>query len=87
MLEDLDVKILGTGCDKCEQLLKNTREALAALGIDTPIEHVTDFIEIAAYGVMLTPTLMVDGHIMCQGRVLKTKEIQEKLKTFFSNME
>ena len=87
MLEDLDVKILGTGCDKCEQLLKNTREALAALGIDTPIEHVTDFIEIAAYGVMFTPTLMVDGHIMCQGRVIKTKEIQEKLKTFFSNME
>lgn len=87
MNSDLDVKILGAGCDKCEQLLKNTSEALTALGVETSIEHVTDFMEIAAYGVMSTPTLMVDGHILCQGRVLKSKEIQEKLKNYFSNME
>ena len=86
MMHDLEVKILGAGCDKCDQLLKNTSEALAALGVETAIEHVTDFMEIAAYGVMTTPTLMVDGHILCQGRVLKPKEIQDKLKTYFLNM-
>lgn len=84
---EVDIKILGAGCDKCNQLFDNTKEALKNLGMDIPIEHVTDFMEIAAYGVMSTPTLMVDGHIMCQGRVLKAKDIQVKLKAYLANVE
>ena len=35
--------------------------ALAELGMDTTIDYVTDFTQIAAYGVMTTPALVVDG--------------------------
>ena len=49
-------------------------EALAELGMDTEIEHVTDFAKIAAYGVMTTPALVVDGKVVSYGKVLKKDE-------------
>lgn len=69
------VKILGSGCAKCNQLEANTVEALKQLGIDTNIDHVTDFAQIAAYGVMTTPALVYDGKVLSYGKVLKTEEI------------
>lgn len=35
----------------------------------------TDFAEIAAYGVMTTPALVVDGKVVSYGKVLKTEEV------------
>lgn len=55
-----DIKVLGSGCAKCHALETATKEALKELGMDTSIEHVTDFSQIAAYGVMTTPALVVD---------------------------
>ena len=52
------------------------REALAELGMDTEIEHVTDFARIAAYGVMTTPALVVDGKVVSYGKVLKKDEVK-----------
>lgn len=69
------VKILGSGCAKCNQLEKNTVEALTMLGMDTKIEHIKDFGEIAAYGVMQTPALVVDGKVVAYGKVLKPDEV------------
>lgn len=69
------VKVLGSGCAKCNQLEEATRQALEQLGMDTAIDHVTDFSQIAAYGVMSTPALVVDGKVVCYGKVLKTEEI------------
>lgn len=44
------------------------RAALAELGVDAAIEHVTDFMQIAAYGVMTTPALVVGGRVVSCGR-------------------
>lgn len=74
------VKILGSGCTKCNQLESATKEALAELGMDTTIEHVTDFAQIAAYGVMTTPALVVDGKVLSYGKVLKKNEVIDILK-------
>ncbi len=78
--EGASIKILGSGCAKCNQLEANTREALEALHMDTAIDHITDFSQIAAYGVMTTPALLVDGKIVSFGRVLKTEEVIAVLK-------
>ena len=67
------VKVLGSGCAKCNALEEATREALAELGMDTAIDHVTDFTQIAAYGVMTTPALVVDGKVVSYGKVLKKR--------------
>ncbi len=52
------------------------RAALTELGMDTSIDHVTDFAQIAAYGVMSTPALVVDGKVVSYGKVLKKKKRQ-----------
>lgn len=73
--EGASVKILGSGCAKCNELEANTKAALEQLGMDTEIDHVTDFTQIASYGVMSTPALVVDGKVVAFGKVLKTEEI------------
>lgn len=74
------IKILGSGCAKCNQLEAKTLEALKQLGMDTAIDHITDFTQIAAYGVMTTPALVVDGKVVSFGKVLKTDEVIAILK-------
>ena len=73
--EGASVKVLGSGCEKCNQLEKATKEALTELGMDTAIDHVKDFSQIAAYGVMSTPALVVDGKVVSFGKALKKDEV------------
>lgn len=68
------VKVLGSGCEKCNALEAAVKAALEELGMDSSIDHVTDFAQIAAYGVMTTPALVVDGQVVSYGKVLKTEE-------------
>ncbi|NDO45341.1 thioredoxin family protein [Clostridium sp. MD294] len=75
-----EVKILGGGCKKCNQLEEATTKALVELGMDSNIEHVKDFEKIASYGVMTTPALVVDDKVVSYGKVLKKEEVIEILK-------
>jgi len=65
----MDIKILGTGCAKCQKLEQLTREVVAALALDATIDKVTDPGEIAAWGVMATPALILDDRVVAAGRV------------------
>ena len=78
--EGASVKILGSGCEKCNALEAAAKAALEQLGMDTTIDHVTDFSQIAAYGVMTTPALVVDGKVVSYGKVLKAAEVVKILQ-------
>lgn len=78
--EGASVKVLGSGCAKCNQLEAATVAALEQLGMDPTIDHVRDFAQIASYGVMSTPALVVDGKVVSYGKVLKTEEVVAILK-------
>ena len=54
------IKILGTGCDKCDKLEENVKEAVKELGIEASVEKIEDLLEIVKYGVMTSPTLVID---------------------------
>ena len=69
------IKILGPGCKNCANLERATREAVADLGLDATIEKVTDYGQIASYGVMRTPGLVVDEQVLVSGRVPTADEI------------
>ena len=76
------VIVLGSGCKKCHDLEKQVTLALAELGLQEPVYHVTDFEKIAAYGVMTTPALVIDQQVVSQGKVLTIKEAKEIIKNY-----
>ena len=77
--QDAPVKVLGSGCDKCRALEKAAIEALKESGREPRVQHVSDFAEIAKYGVMQTPALVVDGKVVSYGKVLSKEEVLKLL--------
>ena len=75
-----DVKVLGSGCARCQALEKSAKEALAELGMDTKVDHVTDYAQIASFGVMSTPALVIDGKVVSSGRVLSKERVKSLLQ-------
>jgi small redox-active disulfide protein 2 len=75
------LKILGTGCPKCNALADNARAAAAQLGVECDIQKVTDLNEIMNHGVMMTPGLMIDGEVKSSGKVLDVVSIRKMLET------
>ncbi len=75
MTMTMTIKILGSGCKNCVALAENTKTALAELGVTAEIVKVTDFAEIAKYGILSTPGLVFDEKVVSFGKVLKPKEI------------
>jgi small redox-active disulfide protein 2 len=69
-----DVLVLGSGCDKCMALEEAVKKAIAQLGAEVTLGHVTDFTQIASYGVMTTPALVVKGKVVSSGKVLSVEE-------------
>lgn len=73
------IKVLGPGCANCTNLERVTREAIADLGLDASIEKVTDYAQIAGYGVMSTPALVIDETVVVSGRVPTRAEVTQLL--------
>ena len=74
------IQILGTGCPKCKQLTENAQIAAKELGIEHEIIKVTDISEIMAFGVMMTPALVVDGEVKSSGKLLSADQIKKLLE-------
>jgi small redox-active disulfide protein 2 len=71
----LHIKVLGGGCANCQNLEKNTRTAVAQLGAEAEIEHVSDPAEYARYGLIFTPGLVVNDKLVSAGRVPAVNEV------------
>lgn len=74
-----DLKILGTGCPKCNALYAATEKAARELGVEFQIEKVSDLTRIMSFGVMLTPALVADGKVMVSGKVPSVDELKKML--------
>ena len=71
----MKIEVLGSGCKNCNALEAATRQALEQRGIDEPSSKVTDYGQIASYGVMSTPALAIGGGGQTSGRVPSVDEI------------
>ena len=74
----MKIEILGTGCAKCSQLAAVAEDAARELGCEFELEKVTNLSDIASYGVMVTPALVVDGKVKTAGK-LPGREAMKKL--------
>ena len=71
----MEIKVLGTGCRKCNKLYEAAREALAEAGVEANLVKVDRLDEIMRYGVMMTPGLVIDGEVRSTGKVPHRTEI------------
>ena len=71
----LTIKVLGPGCNNCKNLEARVRSAVEKLGADAQIEKITAFPEILEYGILATPGLVVNGKVVCVGRVPAEAEV------------
>ena len=75
----MNIKILGTGCVKCNHLEAATRTAVSDLGLTVDIDKVTDPGEIVSWGVMSTPALVIDDEVVLSGRVPSVDDVKALL--------
>lgn len=75
----MKIEILGTGCPKCVALMDNVVTAVGELGIEAEITKVTDIVEIANRGVMMTPALSIDGEVKIVGKLATVAELKALL--------
>jgi len=71
------IKVLGTGCQKCEKLKQDVEKAVNELGLECRIEKVDKITDIINYGVMMTPGLVIDEQVICSGRVPSMEELKK----------
>lgn len=74
------IKILGSGCAKCDRLEQVTRAAVAELGLEASFEHVREMDKIMAYPIMTTPALVIDEQVVASGRIPGKDELLGWLK-------
>lgn len=72
----MKVKILGTGCPRCDEVEKRTKNALAELNMAADVQKVKNINEIAEYGVFGTPGLVINGKVKSSGRIPSLEEIK-----------
>ena len=75
--EELTIQVLGPGCPQCEGLEKTVMQVLTEMNLDAFVEHVKDVKEIAEFGVMGTPALVINGQVVCVGKNPPVNKIKE----------
>ena len=76
----MEIKVCGPGCTNCNKAVAIVREAVAEVGIVAEILKITDFAEMAKLGVLSTPAIIINGKIMCVGKVPSKNEVLAWLK-------
>jgi small redox-active disulfide protein 2 len=75
----VEIKILGSGCEKCKRLAEQTEQMVTQLNIKASIQKVTNINEISHYGVLILPALIIDGKVKTAGRVPPIDELKRIL--------
>ena len=78
--QGLEVKILGPGCPNCDKLEHMIFRVMADSNIAGDVEHVRDLAEIANYGLVPTPALVINGKIKSSGRLPQERQVLQWLK-------
>lgn len=75
MAGKITVHVLGTGCEKCDKLYTETQIAIAEADVEVELKKVENIEEIASFGVVMTPGLVIDGTVRSAGKIPKSHKI------------
>ena len=79
-LENVEVKVLGSGCPNCDRLEQELMMIIGQMGIDADLVHVRDIKEISRYGVMGVPALVINRKVKAVGTVPSRADLKAFLK-------
>lgn len=79
-VKDARFIVLGACCQKSTDTYNNTKQAVAEMGFTDEVLNIGDAVEIAKYGVMQTPALVVDSNVLSYGRLLKVEDIKKLIQ-------
>jgi small redox-active disulfide protein 2 len=72
----MEIRILGPGCPRCDEVEKRSIKALAELNVAADVQKITDLKKITEYKIMGTPGLIINGKIKSSGRIPSMDEIK-----------
>ncbi|KIO35891.1 thioredoxin family protein [Shewanella sp. cp20] len=75
----MKIEVLGSGCKRCTNLANDIARIADELNLEIELSKVTDIAQIAAYGVMSTPAIVVDGEVLAAGRLPSDEELTQLL--------
>lgn len=78
--QGIEVKILGPGCINCDKLEQMVYKLMSTASLPGTVEHVRDPNEIASYGIVPVPALVIDGQVKCAGRLPQERQVLQWLK-------
>ena len=73
------VRVLGSGCSKCNRLFKLANQAVRESGVEARVERVQDLQEILSYDILMTPGLVIDGAVKVAGHMPSLDELKSLL--------
>lgn len=73
------IKILGTGCKKCDTVTKLVKEIIEENSLDATIEKVQNMKDIMGYGIMATPGIVIDEEVVSSGTVPSKKKLRKMI--------
>jgi small redox-active disulfide protein 2 len=76
----MEIRILGPGCPRCHEVERRTINALAELGLAADVQKVSDIKKIMEYSIISTPGLVINGKVVCSGRIPRPEEIKAWLR-------
>lgn len=72
----MEIRILGPGCPRCEEVMKRTIDVLAELGLAADVQKITDLMMIAEYKVVSTPGFVINNKVKSVGKIPSKDEIK-----------
>jgi len=76
----MEIRILGPGCPRCQEVEKRTIDVLAEMNIAADVQKVTDLQKIMEYKIMATPGLVINGKVKCSGKIPAKSQIKQWLE-------
>lgn len=76
----MEIRILGPGCPRCDEVEKRTMKALAELNVAADVQKITDIKKIAEYKIFGTPGLVINEKVKCTGRIPSPEEIKNWIR-------
>lgn len=78
----MEIKVLGSGCARCQSLEKLTRQAVEELNLNAAVIKVEDMQKIMEYAVMRTPALVIDEKVVLSGQLPKVTELKKLISSY-----